>query len=174
MECRVFISSEDKPLIFDRRPAHRAAEPVVVEIRLARNRSARDRVLRQVVDGVVVLFLVIPFAGPMPIVRAGLGHQAELTARGMPVLRAELIRREVKFRNGVWNDRGVVSRYAQVVVIHTVYREIVVARARSANRSANSGYAARLGDNVGRQHCEIERAAVELASAIRKKLNLTP
>src|SRR2546421_11181734 len=108
----------------------------------------------------------------MPAIGAGLGHQAELTARRVPILGAKLVGRKVEFRDRVRNDRRVVSRHAQIVVIYAVHGKIIVAWTRSANRSADSRYAAGLRYNVGRQHREIEWAAVERASTIGK-LNLT-
>ena len=104
----------------------------------------------------------------MPVIGAGLGHQAELTARRVPIFGAKLVGGEVEFRDRIRNDRRVVSRHAQIVVIHTVNREIVVAWTRSADGSANSRDPTRLGHNVGSQHCQVEGAAVERASAIGK------
>ena len=111
-----------------------------------------DRALRQVIQRVVVSVLVVPLARPVPVVRSGFRNEAELSARGMPILRAELIRGEVEFRYRIRNDRRVVSRHAEVVVVHAVHRKVVVARTRSANRSADSRHSARLRYNVGRQH----------------------
>ena len=86
----------------------------------------------------------------------------------MPILRAELIRGEVEFRYRIRNDRRVVSRHAEVVVVHAVHRKVVVARTRSANRSADSRHSARLRYNVGRQHRQVQQASIQCARAARK------
>ena len=85
----------------------------------------------------------------------------------MSVLRAELIRRKIEFRDRIGNDRRVVPSHAEVIVIHAVHREVVVAWTRSANRSTNSGDAARLRDNVRSQHRQIERTAIQRSCPVR-------
>ena len=102
----------------------------------------------------------------MPIVGAGLGYQAELTARRVPIFGAELVGRKVELRNCIGDDRRVVSGHAQIVVIDTVHRKIIVTRTRSANRSADSLGAARLCNNIGGQHREIQWTAVQCSRGI--------
>src|SRR5437762_11970630 len=99
----------------------------------------------------------------MPVIGAGLSHQAELTARRVPIFGAKLVGGEVEFRDRIRNDRRVVSRHAQVVVIHTINCEIVVAWTRAANRSANSRDPAWLRHDVVNQQRYVEPAAVERA-----------
>ena len=148
MQLCVFVSTKYKELILDDWATHRAAKPVVIVVWLPWNCSSSDCIFGQIVEGVVILILVVPLARSMPIVRASLRHQAELSTGRVSVFGAELVGREIEFCNSVGNDRGVVPRYAEVVVIHSVHRKVVVARARSSHRAADARYATRLRHHI--------------------------
>src|SRR5207253_11277843 len=92
----IFVGAKNKQFVLDDRTAHCAPKAVVVKRWLARKRSVQDRAFRKVIQSVVVAVLVVPLARSVPVVRSGFRNQAELSARGMSVLRAELIRRQIE------------------------------------------------------------------------------
>src|SRR5215472_8047265 len=134
MQISELVGAENKELVLDDRSPYGAAGTVVVERRLPREGSSQNGSLRQVIERVVISVLVVPLARPVPSVRSSLRDQTELAARGMPVLRAELIRREVEFRDRIWNHCGIISGHAQIVVVHAIYCKVVVARTCSTHR----------------------------------------
>src|SRR4030088_1113512 len=62
MDGGVLVSPKEEELVFNDRPADRAAESIVIVSRLAWYGSLRNSLLGQVVEGVEITVLHIPFA----------------------------------------------------------------------------------------------------------------
>src|SRR5262249_52882693 len=86
----------------------------------------------------------------------------------MAVLCTELVRRERKLSDRIRDYRRIIACNAQIVIITSVDRKIIVSWACAADRTAHTCYTTWLSDDVGRKHCEIQRASVQCASGVRE------
>ena len=86
----------------------------------------------------------------------------------MSVLRAKLVRLKRELGNCIRNHCGIVSRDAKVVVVDSVYAEIVVTRACAADRPTYSLRSSGGRNHIGSQYGQIQRAPIKHSGGTRK------
>src|SRR4029077_4010027 len=100
--ARSFVVGEEKQTVFAKRPAHRSAKNVAVQLEwFIRSADVELGLLHQVVisagDGIAQVFISRAMEGICP----ALGHQGDLRSRALPLIGAVVGGGHTKFLNGI-------------------------------------------------------------------------
>ncbi len=92
----------------------------------------------------------------MIIVTPCLGYQLELAASRVSIFSAELVGLQVEFSNRIEDHGRIRACHAQVIVINSVDRKVVVPRTRSTDCAADARGPARLRNSIWSEDRQVQ------------------